>query len=206
MYLEAIGLERLEYLDKLSQFKDFYLAGGTALALQIGHRISKDFDLFIYGKELPENLLDKINEVFENKKIKILVNFPSQLSLKINSTNLTFLAYPFKPIFKFKVYKNLKLLSAKEITIDKAYVLGRRATFKDYVDLYFIVKFKIINLSNIIKFAKIKYKDLFNERLFLEELVYLKDVKNMKILFLKEKVNKQMIEKFFKEQFQKIKF
>lgn len=46
MHLEAITLEQKTIFDKLKNFPEYYLAGGTALALQIGHRISIDFDFF----------------------------------------------------------------------------------------------------------------------------------------------------------------
>ncbi|MEA3292883.1 MAG: nucleotidyl transferase AbiEii/AbiGii toxin family protein [Patescibacteria group bacterium] len=58
MYLEVIELKKKKVFQKLNNFSEFYLVGGTGLALQIGHRISVDFDLFSQ-KDIPKNFLKK---------------------------------------------------------------------------------------------------------------------------------------------------
>lgn len=50
----------------------------------------------------------------------------------------------------------IKLLSAKEVAVTKAYTIGRRGSFKDYIDLYFILKKKISSPEEIIKMAEKK--------------------------------------------------
>jgi len=94
----------------------------------------------------------------------------------------------------------VKLASIPEIAAMKAYTLNYRGTFKDYVDLYFILKNKYSTLEEIKKIAETKYKYDFNFRLFLEQLIYLQDAKPEEIKFLEEKVNKQHIEDFFKKE------
>lgn len=204
MHLEVITLKAKKIFKKLKNFPQFYLAGGTGLALQLGHRISVDFDLF-WEKKIPKDFLSKVKKIFKNSKIEIIVNHPEQLTLKIEGIHLTFAKYPFPVILKFLDYRGIKILPALEIASMKAYALGRRATFKDYVDLYFIVKEKIGTLKDIIELSKKKYKKEFDPRLFLEQLIYLKDVEKMEIQFLKEKVNLKEIEKFFEDEIKKIK-
>jgi len=203
MHPEAITLEQRKIFDKLKNFTEFYLAGGTVLALQIGHRISIDFDLFS-EKEIPSWILPRIKKIFKDSKIEIIVDHSEQLTVSMDGINLTFVKYPFPPIFKLKKYKGVKLLSTSEIAAAKAYALGRRATLKDYVDLYFILKEKYLDLSKLIEITKKKYKE-FDPRLFLEQLIYLKDVEDMEIQFLKSKVTKKEIGIFFKNQVKKIK-
>ena len=204
MHLQVIERKNRDIFFKLKEFKNFYLAGGTALAIQIGHRISKDFDMFSNLK-LDEKLLNKIEDVFNGYKIKFIVNTSDQITIRVNSTFLTFLYYPFKPILKLVKFENLKMLSVKEIGAVKAYTIGRRANFKDYVDLYFIIKEEHSSLKEIIELANRKYKGLFNKRLFLEQLIYFKDIKPLKILSLKEEVNKKKVQKFFIEEIKKLK-
>ena len=72
MFLEAIKSEQKKIFEKLKYFPGFYLAGGTALALQIGHRISIDFDLFS-EKDVSSELLDKVRKVFKNFGVKTSV-------------------------------------------------------------------------------------------------------------------------------------
>ena len=64
MQLAALKLEQRKIFKKLRYFSEFYLVGGTALALQIGHRISVDFDLFS-TKEIPPALLPRAKRIFK---------------------------------------------------------------------------------------------------------------------------------------------
>ena len=203
MHLEAIKLERRKIFSRLKNFPDFYLAGGTALALQIGHRISIDFDLFSKD-DIPATLLGKIERIFKEYKIKIVVNHSEQLSVIAGKVKLDFVKYPFPLILKTVEFKNVKIASILEIAAMKAYTLNQRGTLKDYVDLYFILKSKRATLKDIKKIAERKYKDEFNFRLFLEQLLYLEDIKIEKIEFLNRKVKKNEIKKFFEEKIKKL--
>lgn len=203
MHLEAIGLKREKIFQKLKEFAGFYLVGGTALALQIGHRISVDFDLFS-NKKISPNFLNKVKKVFKDFKISIEINNSDQLTVKVDGVKIDFVKYLFPVISGFINFQGVNIVKINEIAAMKAYVLGRRPSFKDYVDLYFILKEKHINLNEIIKIAEKKYKDEFNGRLFLEQLIYLQDVKEMEINFLKEVVSKQKLEQFFKKEIKNI--
>ncbi len=80
----------------------------------------------------------------------------------------------------------------------KAYTLGRRRSFKDYVDLYVIFLEKIISLGLVISDAKQKYKDAFNDRLFLEQLLYTDDIEDEEILWIMKSRTKEEMKGFFK--------
>lgn len=204
MYPGAIKSAQKEIFNRLKYFPRFYLAGGTALALQIGHRISIDFDLFS-EKEIPSNLLDKTRRIFKDSKIKVVINHSEQLSIEVNKTKIDFVKYSFPPLLSLSEFGGVKLLSVVEIGGVKAYNLGRRLAFKDYIDLYFILKEKFASLSKIINFSKKKYKEKFNERLFLEQLISLKEVEETPIEFLKEKVSKDELKSFFEKEIKKLK-
>jgi len=94
MHLEALKSKQKEVFKKLSKFSDFYLAGGTALALQIGHRISVDFDLF-HKKEIPINLLQKARRVFKDSKVETILNHSEQLSIIVDGVKIDFVKYKF---------------------------------------------------------------------------------------------------------------
>lgn len=163
MHLEALTTENKEVFDKLKGFQEYYLAGGTALALQIGHRKSVDFDLFS-DKEIP---------------------FPLILDLLD--------------------YEGFKLLSVKEIAVSKAYTIGRRGSYKDYIDLYFVISEGHSSLREIIEIAEKKYGHEFNSRLFLEQLIYLEDVEDTEIIFLKNEVNRDYLKEFFETKIKELK-
>ena len=203
MYLEAINSKRQKIFQKLKNFPQFYLAGGTALALQIDHRMSDDFDLFT-EKDIPADLLEKVEKIFKDSKINIITNHSEQLSLIVDQTKVDFVKYPFPLILDLIEYEKVKIIKIPEIGAMKAYTIGRRATYKDYIDLYFILSEKHSFLPEIIKISKEKFKEHFDPRLFLEQLVYLEDIQEEPIQFLKKKVGKRELESFFQEEIKKI--
>jgi len=204
MHLETITSKQKEIFKKLDKFSDFYLVGGTALALQIGHRISVDFDLFTQ-KDITSQLFSKAKRVFKGLKIEVVRDCSEQLSIIAGNVKLDFVKYPFPLLFKLIKYQGVDIIEIKEIATMKAYALGRRPILKDYVDLYYILKEKYVTLEEIIKLSQKKYKSEFNPRLFLEQLIYLEDVEDMQIDFLKKVVKKQEMEKFFRSEVKKIK-
>ena len=207
MHQEALTKKGLELLPKLKQFEGFYLAGGTALALQIGHRTSVDFDLFCQDN-IPKKLLVEVTKIFPEFKgdISPLINNPEELSLLINEVKITFLNYPFPVLNNFVDWDGLKMLDIPELSATKAYTIGRRGLFKDYIDLFFVLSGNYTNLDQIMQLADKKYGKEFNSRLFLEQLIYLDDVEETGIIFLKQPVDKKQIEAFFVQQVKQIKF
>lgn len=204
MHAETLAPNNQKIFSQLKNFPNFYLAGGTALALQIGHRRSNDFDLFS-PKIIPANLLKKVTRIFFPWKLEVLVNNPNELTILVGGIKITFLHYPFPLLTKLVVIKGVKSLSIKEIAVTKAYTIGRRGSFKDYIDLYFILSEKGCLLMEIIRSAEKKYDHNFNARLFLEQLLYLEDLRDVEIVFLKQKVGKAQIKAFFQQEISKIK-
>lgn len=196
IYREALAPDGENIFPRLKLFKDYYLAGGTALALQIGHRQSIDFDLFS-NESLKAGLIDEVEHVFKGQSIKPVVSTADEMTVYCNEVKLTFLHYPFPMIYPLINLNGQKTLGVVELLATKAYVIGRRGAFKDYYDLYYAFSTNIIALTELMTLAKRKYQEQFNERLFLEQLVYLKDIEQEPIQFLKTKVGKEEIERFF---------
>lgn len=201
MYLEALTPERKLILDQLVNFTGFYLAGGTAVALQIGHRQSVDFDLFS-DKKISRNLLKTAEDIF-SRHLPPMVNNSGELTLTIDGTKITFLTYPFPIIRDLVDFNDLKLLSLPELAATKAYTIGRRGSLKDYVDLYAIISGQHATLELIIKLAKTKFGDVFNDRLFLEQLIYLEDVEDEPIAFITQPTDRSTLEAYFEKAIQK---
>jgi len=157
-----------------------------------------------YEKDLPPNLLRKVERIFKGFQVKVRISHLEQLTLSLDDTQLTFLKYPYPLIFDLNTYQGVKLLSIPEIAATKAYTVGRRATFKDYIDLFFLLKEKFVSLQKIITICEKKYKDEFNDRLFLEQLVYLKDIEEVPIEFTGKPVTKKEMAEFFEKEIKKI--
>lgn len=205
-HTEALTDEAKKLFPKLSHFKqDFYLAGGTALALQIGHRVSVDFDLFSTDP-IKKTLLARVESAYEGMSIEVLINNSRELTLLIHGVKHTFLHYPFPIILPFEKNSTIDMLSAKEILATKAYTIGRRGAFKDYIDLYAGLNFGISSFQEIINLALDKYDDAFNDRLFLEQTVYLDDITEDAIIMPgRSAPTKQDIANFFSGEITKLK-
>jgi predicted nucleotidyltransferase component of viral defense system len=193
MHEEVLTKEARAILPFFKKFEGFYLVGGTALALQIGHRISVDFDFFSFDP-LPLGLLRKIKRVFEGFQISVTYSAPEQLNLIIQGVKVTFFNYPYKNIHPLIAYKGIKLASVEEISLMKAFSIGKRLSYKDYVDWYFMLSGKYVSLKEVIDNAGKKFGNDFNDRLFLGQLVSMEDVPIQKIDFLKEPIDREKIE------------
>lgn len=204
MQLEAIKSEQKEILPELKKFPEFYLVGGTALALQLGHRVSVDLDLFT-AKDLPSNLWFKVKRVFKNSHLSRIVNTKEQLSVVVGKVKIDFVSHKFPFILKPKQFRGVKIAHPVEIALMKAFTLSFRGTNKDYIDLYFLVRDKYITLQKIAELGEKKYAQEFNFNLFLQQLLYWQDLKREPMEFVKEKVTEKEAQRFFKKEISKIK-
>ncbi len=198
MHTEALTKEGLKLFPALAAFDDFYLADGTALALQIGHRLSVDFDLFGDGT-IDRTLLAKVKKTFSKSPVEPVINNPDEFTAIIDTVKITFLSYPFPIIEPLVMVDGLRMLSIKEIAATKAYTIGRRGAYKDYVDLYFVLAEHHASLGEIIAMAEKKFQHEFNSRLFAEQLLFVDDIQDYHIDFLKAPVTPANITAFFRE-------
>ncbi len=174
MHIGIFSKEQVQLLSLIRQFrKEFYLVGGTAIALYIGHRRSIDFDFFKFSPLRPKNIIDKVS-AFQFKYI-ITRRVTEQVNLTINDVKFTFYQYPFKINAKKEVEDFARMPTLLDLASMKAYALGRRSKWKDYVDLYFILK-DYYSISEISDRSKILFGQLFSEKLFRAQLSYFDDI------------------------------
>lgn len=198
-YLYRFDPERQVVFERLRRFsRQFVLAGGTAMMLQIGHRLSFDFDCFS-EKLLPSLLPHKAKTVF-GPLISPEVQTREQLTFKTaKGINVTFVYHPYKPLKKIIETSSISLFHLDDLAANKAYTIGRRAAWRDYVDLFFLLKWKLYTMEKIITLGKQKFSGEFGEKLFLQQLVYFKDIEVVPTIFLKEKYTPHDIETFLSE-------
>jgi len=185
MHKEILDQNQIELLELVSKFsKKFGLVGGTAIALQIGHRKSIDFDLFAQETFQNSEIRKKINK--KNFKIeRIFLDEKDQFSFLLKSVQFTFLKFPFTIEFR-KEFKNIRMPDLLTLAAMKAYALGRRAKWKDYVDLYFIMR-DFYSLKEISKKAMKIFENEFNEKIFREQISYFSDIDySEKIIFMND--------------------
>lgn len=205
MHDEALTAKAKPLFPHLSQFKNFYLAGGTALALHIGHRLSVDFDLFSSQTALSPQLLRQVKKIFTGSVITVTYGSAEQLNLLIDDVKFTFLAFGYPLVYSTVLYKKIPLVKTQELAAMKAFSIGKRLSYKDYVDWYFLLKENYVRLDNVIRIAQKKFGHDFNDRLFLGQLVSLEDIPTQKIDFLREEVSRETIQKFLEQTVRKYK-
>ncbi len=111
----------------------WYLAGGTALALQIGHRQSMDLDFFLpqakfYGDVLIGHL--------EKEKWHTDVFREGTIYGRLYGAKISFIAYPFFHPGEFNHYGSIKVLSCADIAVMKIIAISQRGLKRDFIDLY----------------------------------------------------------------------
>lgn len=195
LFWQVLSAEQKQEFKKLKVFSNIgIMAGGTALSLEFNHRRSYDLDIFV-KKELRQNFILEIRKVF-GRNIELLRDSPEELTFITSSkVKITFVYYPFKSVYPLSKTDSISLFSWKDIALDKAYTIGRRPQYRDYVDLFFIIR-KNMSLKEIIQNAEKKFGGLFSEKLFLGQLIYFEDIKDFKIEFLKEKFAPEEIKDF----------
>jgi len=199
IHLEILDDKRKEAFLRLKSFKKYgYLAGGTALMLQIKHRRSFDFDIFL-DKEIKDVDLRALKRKFLIREIGL--NISEQLDvLTSNFIKITLVYYRYKPLFPLRETDSIPLLPIKDIAVDKAHTIGRRGKWRDYVDIFFLLKEKHITLSEIIRLAQKKFKEEFNPKKFLEQLTYFEDLDKFEISFIGRDYPRNQIEKYLVNQ------
>jgi hypothetical protein len=162
MHTEILTKEQEKLLPLLSKFsKHFGLVGGTAVALQIGHRESIDFDMFSLEEFDTNKIKRKIKESCSIKKT--VRDEVGQYTFFIGEVQFTFFHYPYQISFSKKLEDIINMPDLLTLAAMKVFVLGRRAKWKDYVDLYFIMK-DFYNLNEIINKARKIFGNEFNQK------------------------------------------
>ena len=174
MYRDILSKEQKELLPLIRQFKrEFYLVGGTAIALQIGHRRSIDFDLFKMSKLNASKTIKKM----DTAKFSYIVTrrVSEQINMVMNAVKITFYQYPYAIEANVDFENNLRMPDLLTLAAMKAYALGRRAKWKDYIDLYFLLR-DFYTLDQITQKADKLFGQMFIGKLFRSQLAFHKDI------------------------------
>jgi hypothetical protein len=174
MHTEIFTGGQVELLPYIKAFhRSFYLVGGTAVALHIGHRRSIDFDLFTHAQLNKSRIKAKLMHI-PFSQIPVFEDF-DQLHLLINNVKLTFFSYPYSVLHPINVGSISSIPSLLSLAAMKAFALGRRAKWKDYVDLYFILH-DYFTMQEICKEAEKIFNQQFSEKFFRQQLAFHKDI------------------------------
>ena len=174
MHKEIFNDSQTGLLPLMATFRrEYYLVGGTAIALFLGHRRSIDFDMFKYSPINHKRNLDKIKGF--GHPVQVTRNVSEQMNLIVDNVKITFFQYPFKIVPQHSLEKVFKLPSLIQLAAMKAYALGRRSKWKDYVDMYFLLR-DHFSIGDISECAETLFGELYSEKLFRAQLCYFDDI------------------------------
>lgn len=176
----------------------FYLAGGTSLALQLGHRTSRDFDFYSEEGFNSKQLYLKFKKLFP-KNISKPVFLEDTLQFRIGSIDLSFFKYPYPLIKPLKKWQSILIASPEDIAAMKIEAIIGRGTRRDFIDIYYLIK--KFGLKNVLRFTRKKYRDTFNQYLSLRALIYFVDAEReaqgrVRISLYNSRITWQAIKKY----------
>ncbi len=163
--------ELLELLLKQDWLKSFYLVGGTALALQIGHRQSLDFDFLIERNFKVKEIIGYLKGL---GKFELFDETEDTINGLLNNVNISFLKYEYPLIKNPHKYINLIISDMLDIALMKLNAISGRGSRKDFIDMFFLLN--IFSLSELFKEYENKYSvEISNNYHLLKSLVYFED-------------------------------
>lgn len=163
MFTKAIlpdTLGAIQLVSKLPTIQKAYLAGGTALALQIGHRISVDLDFFISEKFDEREATLELSTVEEFQKKSQA--WQTVLG-KVGKTEFSLFYYEYPVLKQTLSFEGIHLLDKPDIAAMKIHALEERGTKRDFFDVFFLAK--EFTFEEMLGFYDQKYKVL-NDHLY----------------------------------------
>jgi len=150
----------------------FYLAGGTALAIHLGHRVSVDLDFFTPKTFAPSSVRE---ELFHIGTFKVTSeSADGTLNGILDGVSISFFTYPYENVCPLIPFEGISLADERDIAAMKIEAISSRGSKKDFVDLFFLLK--KYHLSEVINFFETRYGGMnYNKLHILKSLEYFDD-------------------------------
>jgi len=178
-----------------------YLAGGTGIALQLGHRISVDLDFFT-PEEFDVDLL--IKNLYQIDHFELEEKKQGTVIGEFDNMKFSLFVYKYPVILPLKSFLNISIMDVCEIGAMKLEAIATRGKKRDFIDLYFIAE-KVERLENILRLYNKKYGE-FGNKMFhiIKSLTYFDDAEEDEMPRMIIAVDWLNIKKFFETEVQKI--
>jgi len=201
MFLSVINRETKNTIDLLSDLRfirSFYLAGGTGCAVHIGHRISEDLDFF---SQTEFSQFEIQNTLKAHSRFLVDYSDTRTLTGRFEQTKISFFHYEYPLLEETSDFLNLKISSLKDIGCMKIDAISSRGSRRDFVDLYYILKFFDVSLEEFFIFFQDKYgRENYNLVHIIKSLVYFKDADEDAYLKMMDQYSWQDVKDFFSQQ------
>lgn len=184
-------------LAKILAPQKFILAGGTALALHLGHRESVDFDFFCVEDFDPAFYVSQFSQI---AKVKISLQDHDSLVCMVDGVKLSLFRYWDKFLYATTDWQSLRLADPKDIALMKLIAVSQRGARKDFIDLYFLFSKKVISPRDALVALKKKSPKIEqNTYHVLKSLAYFADAENEPMPKMLKKVSWKEIRLFFEK-------
>ena len=191
----------LALLEKSEVIQKAYLAGGTALALQLCHRISYDLDFFTQEEFDEELLLPEIKKIANFQLEKIAWR---RILGKFKDVKFSIFFYKYPLLYPVKKFGMINVADIRDIAAMKIAAIASRGTKRDFVDLYFISK-EFMPLKKVIQLYGKKYKNLASTEMhIIKSLVYFDDAEPDEMPKMLKKVEWKDIKKYFEDEVRRL--
>ena len=199
MFTKAVlpdTIRALKLVSNISVVKKSYLAGGTALALHLGHRYSFDLDFFTQAVFDEKALLSELKTLPEFKEDG--TGWRTVWG-KVSKTKFSLFYYEYPLIKKTVNFEGIQILQKEDIAAMKIQAVEDRGTKRDFFDLYFLAQ--EFSLQQMLKFYNQKYGNL-KEHIYIiiRSLNYFKDAERDDDPEMLTPLSWEKVKKFFQSQ------
>lgn len=158
-------------LARQSWIEPFYLAGGTGLALHIGHRQSIHFDFFTQEDFRTRDIIERLRSI---GTFELFSEAQNTINGLLNEVRISFFTYTYPLICELHNYQCLTITDMFDIALMKLEAISGRGSKKDFVDLYFLLNY--FSLEKIFQIYEVKYgRAISNHYHLLKSLIYFAD-------------------------------
>jgi len=159
MFKDALPKKLKAILKKITPIvraERFYLAGGTGLALQIGHRVSEDLDFFKDVSFDPNSLLSTLrNETDSSKEVVIETH---TLLVILEGARCSFFFYGVPLVYESVIFEGLKVADWRDIVAEKFKTISQRGSKKDFYDIFAVIRLKGLTIEEAVSIFKRRFE------------------------------------------------
>ncbi len=187
----------LESLGKEKAVEQFYLAGGTALALQLGHRLSYDLDFFTeqdFSEKKLVEILGRLGELSVDHRAE------DTLLGSLNGARISFFWYRHPLLFSPVSFLNIRLADVRDIGAMKLDAIQSRGKKRDFIDLWAIMQ-QGITIGDLLGLFEKKYTGVsYNTQHIMKSLVYFADAEQDEMPRMFAEVSWKEVKKYIEQE------
>ena len=198
--LSTNAKEALVLLGKSHLMDKAYLGGGSACALQLGHRISLDLDFFTPEEFDTKELIKSLQGIGE---FKVDRQSWGTILGTLEGIRFSIFTYQYRVLYPYKSIFDINILDLRDIAAMKIDAIGARGLRRDFIDLYFMCQ-QDLSLSKAISFYKRKHGKVSSNIVHIQKsLVYFVDAEDSQMPKMLIRVSWEKVKRYFEEEVKK---